>query len=268
MYKRIIILIFTVSFLIISCETTRLRNKHEKYIRLELNNFSSFIDINRTEIKFSGFRYFNFTSAYPFIYIHLYLKQNQNNLETIIKIRDEFINFFNYSMENGIYYGVPTIVIHDGDAKIYVLSSSISGEWSEWFYQEHIGSIYSTYYSVWFYPEHYGRPLIGKPIHNEKLNSLLEKYLLNSSIEHYDGFHSGTDDITVRLVVQNNCKLETILEIKDDLISFFYENRKELINEYGQFDKISIVYYRFENEDYIDFLFLLYRNNEWKINWH
>jgi len=262
---KILLFVFVIVITYSSCERAQSRNLHNKMLRTELDKYSDIFDLARTKIEFEGFRYNFFSSAYPKIIFQLYLKPNHNNMKTIIEIRDEFIAFFHDSRENGIYYGAPTIVIQDKDTKIYVLSYR-SDAWWEWWYQEHIGKQDTDImYSVVFYPEHYGRPLIGKPIHNEKLNVLLDKYFKDSSIEHFDGFHSGTDYIRIRLVVQNNCNSETVLAIKDDLMAFFDDNRQELINEYGQFNNISIIFYRLENENYKDFFYLQYRHNEWEI---
>jgi len=270
--KRILLLFVVIVITFSSCEEAHLRRLHNKMLNTELDKYSDIFDLSRTKIEFSGRGYYWIPSSPPVIEVYLFLKPTHDNREELISIRNEFIDYFNKNWRTdgnkGFYYRIAiTFMIEKNQENIpfYILTHEIHYDgWTEWWYQENIEIPYKP---SSIKVEEFGRPLIGKPINNKKLNTILDKYFNGSYIEHFDGFHSGTDFIRMRLIINNNCNSEMVLEIKDDLIAFFEDNKQELINEYGQYDAIWIIFYRLENKYYRGFFYLTYRRNKWESSW-
>jgi hypothetical protein len=265
-----------------SCETIQTRNSHNREIRAELVKYSDVLDLERTEIHFSGRVYYLRGSA-PSIYLSLYVKPDHSNRETLFSIRDGLIDFFeNYWNTANEGHWLPYRVAINftlGETKTYYSVLYFISGWYERWYSELFGKplIENNYINEDSYMWRFGKPLIEDRTIQE-LDTLLRKYADSMDIERFDGYHLGEQRKYIRiwLLIPYNYNRRTVLAIRDDFVNFFGSNRQELIEKYGQFDTIHINFYRMEDiilritdrkqmvvKTEMPVYELVYENNEW-----
>jgi hypothetical protein len=235
-----------------SCYTMKNRNMHDRVLRAELIKYSDVLDIARTEIYFKGMSYYWFERIPPRVYLSLYVKSDHNNRETLITIRDELIDFIKKSWEptSETYWLPKSVAINFtlGETKnFYSIAYEENYGWYELWHINFFDKPFDKKDNVISFTFDFGKPLVGRTI--EELDALLGKYLNSMDVEQFDSYHSGKggragkDYIEIWIFVPNNYNLETVLAIRDDFINFFEDNRQELIEKYGQFNRIYIDFY-------------------------
>jgi hypothetical protein len=229
-----------VILIFVSCETTQLRILHNKEIRAKTHKYSDVLDAARSKICLDGAIYHIFNSAEPKVFLSLYLKPGNDNRETIIAVRDDFIAFFgnnSWEVRGDGYPNVITIEFlaeENGEDKI--LYRVYNGyEWSDqWRDDSPDGGFQS-----WVWNPGTGTPFMRKNIH--ELDILLNKYSDILDIEQSDGFHSGTDFIRINIHFTVDPYHETLAgDMRDELVIFFNNNHMKLTEEYGPFNRIGI----------------------------
>jgi hypothetical protein len=279
---KVTLLFFAVVLNFCFCETTQLRNLHDRELRAELGKYSDALDLVRTEIHFDGMGYYLF-GVPPSIYLSLYVKSDHINRETLFTIRDGLINFFSncWDTTTGRYSFTKKIAINFtlGETKTYYSVLHYSTVWVERWYSELFGKPLreNNYIAEDSKMSRFGKPLMVGTI--QELDTMLHPYINSMDVEQYDGYYFGTR-FKIWLLIPYNYNRETVLAIRDGFVNFFENNRQELIEKYGQFNTISITFYRVEDiirritdrkqmevKTEIEVYKLLYENNEWLERW-